>query len=107
MDADDVAEAFQHLRKAASAPILAFLILRQRNLRYCNRACRLRRPTGGDLAGSPAFVAGRHIRSVQQLRIIRPCFGHVLAAVGCLMMRLISRCAGTFRYRARTQRQFY
>lgn len=51
--------------KAAKCAILAFLILRQRNLRCCNRACRSpRRPTGGDLAGSSAFVAGRHIRSI-------------------------------------------
>lgn len=85
---------FNICTKAAKCAILAFLILRQRNLRYCNRACRSpRRPTGGDLAGSPAFVAGRHIRSITATAYSSDGFGHVLAAVGCLMMRLISRCA--------------
>lgn len=40
MDADDVARRFNICTKAAKYAILAFLILRQRNLRCCNRACR-------------------------------------------------------------------
>ncbi len=74
---------FQHLRtKAAKCAILAFLILRQRNLRYCNRARRSpRRPTV-EIRRLPALLLdGTLDQLLQQLRI-RPMARHVLAAVG-------------------------
>lgn len=85
---------FNICTKAAKCAILAFLILRQRNLRCCNRACLSpRRPTRWRISPvhQPLLLDGT-LDQLQQLRI-RPMAGHVLAAVGCLMMRLISRCA--------------
>ncbi len=39
MDADDVAEAFQHLHQSGKVRHFGVSNLRQRNLRCCNRAC--------------------------------------------------------------------
>ncbi len=97
MDADDVAEAFQHLHQ--SGKVRHFGVSNFTPAQFTLLQSRLpftRRPTGGDLAGSPAFVAGRHIRSITATAYSSDGPGHVLAAVGCLMMRLISRCAENF-----------
>lgn len=84
---------FNICTKAAKCAILAFLILRQRNLRCCNRACLSpRRPTVEISPVHQPLLLDGTLDQLQQLRI-RPMAGHVLAAVSCLMMRLISRCA--------------
>ncbi len=94
MDADDVAEAFQHLHQ--SGKVRHFGVSNFTPAQFTLLQSRLPftpATNGGDLAGSPAFVAGRHIRSITATAYSSDGPGHVLAAVVCLMMRLISRCA--------------
>ncbi len=65
--------------KAAKCAILAFLILRQRNLRCCNRACRSpRRPTVEISPVHQPLLLDGTLDQLQQLRIrpmARSCLG--------------------------------
>lgn len=97
MDADDVAEAFQHLHQ--SGKVRHFGVSNFTPAQFTLLQSRL----PFTLATNQVEISPVHqpllldgtLDQLQQLRI-RPMPGHVLAAVGCLMMRLISRCARNF-----------
>ncbi len=96
MDADDVAEAFQHLHQ--SGKVRHFGVSNFTPAQFTLLQSRLpftRRPTVEISPVHQPLLLDGTLDQLQQLRI-RPMAGHVLAAAGCLMMRLISRCAENF-----------